>query len=154
MRRGRLIARLTREDVDLYLETRRQQGFNTVMVELIDHQFTDNPPNNAYSVRPFTRAGDFSTPNEAYFAHAEYVIAKANEKGMLVLLDAGLPGIPGRRRGLVRGNDRQWRDEAARVRPVRSPTASAPTTTSSGCEGGDYDAPDKTLSPRGGQWHS
>jgi hypothetical protein len=90
-----LIAQLKREDVDFYLETRRQQGFNTVMVELIEHYYSDNPPNNAYGIAPFTRAGDFSTPNEAYFAHAEYVIAKANEKGILVLLTPAYMGYNG-----------------------------------------------------------
>lgn len=139
-----LISRLTRENVDLYLETRRQQGFNAVMTNLIEHQFTDNPPKNAYGVAPFTRAGDFSTPNEAYFAHAEYVIAKAQEKGMLVLLVPAYLGYQGGSEGWyseMRSNGTvklraygQW--VANRFRNYDNIIW---------VEGGDYNPPDKTL---------
>jgi hypothetical protein len=139
-----LIARLTRENVDLYLETRRQQGFNTVMVNLIEHQFTDNPPNNAYGVGPFTKAGDFSTPNEAYFAHAEYVIAKANEKGMLVLLAPAYQGYQGGSEG--------WYQEmsangATKLRAYGQWVANRFKNYDNilWVQGGDYNAPDKTL---------
>jgi len=90
-----LIAQLTREQVDQYLEDRRQKRFNTVLVELMEHQYSSNPPNNVYGDPPFTTPGDFSTPNEAYFAHAEYVIAKAREKGMLVMLTPAYMGYNG-----------------------------------------------------------
>ena len=139
-----LIARLTRENVDLYLETRRQQGFNTVMVNLIEHQFTDNPPNNAYGVAPFTRSGDFSTPNEAYFAHAEYVIAKANEKGMLVLLVPAYLGYQGGSEG--------WYSEmqsngVTKLRAYGQWVANRFKNYDNiiWVEGGDYNPPDKTL---------
>ncbi|MEZ5564857.1 MAG: DUF4038 domain-containing protein [Gammaproteobacteria bacterium] len=38
---------------------------------------------------------DFSTPNEAYFAQADYVISKAREKGMLVMLTPAYLGFDG-----------------------------------------------------------
>lgn len=139
-----LIARLTRENADLYLETRRAQGFNTVMVNLIEHQFTDNPPNNAYGVGPFTKAGDFSTPNEAYFAHAEYVIAKAQEKGMLVLLVPAYLGYQGGSEG--------WYSEmqsngVTKLRAYGQWVANRFKNYDNiiWVEGGDYNPPDKTL---------
>jgi len=139
-----LIGRLTRENVDLYLETRRQQGFNTVMVNLIEHQFTDNPPRNAYNDAPFTTAGDFSTPNEAYFAHAEYVIAKANEKDMLVLLAPAYMGYQGGSEG--------WYQEmsangAVKLRAYGQYVANRFLAYDNilWVQGGDYDPPDKTL---------
>ena len=139
-----LIGRLTRENVDLYLETRRQQGFNTVLVNLIEHQFTDNPPRNAYNAAPFTRAGDFSTPNEAYFAHAEYVIAKANEKGMLVLLTPAYMGYQGGSEG--------WYQEmsangATKLRAYGQWVANRFKNYDNiiWVQGGDYNPPDKTL---------
>ena len=139
-----LIARLTTENVDLYLETRRQQGFNAVIVELIEHMFTDNPPNNAYNDPPFTTAGDFSTPNEAYFAHAEYVISKANEKGMLVLLAPAYLGY--------QGGDEGWYQEmsangATKLRAYGQWVANRFKNYDNilWVQGGDYDAPDKTL---------
>ncbi len=81
-----LIAQLTREQIDQYLEDRRLKGFNAILVELIEHKFSSNAPNNIYGAAPFLAPGDFSTPNEAYFAHAEYAVRKAAEKGILVML--------------------------------------------------------------------
>ena len=139
-----LIVQLTREEVDTYLETRRQQGFNTVLVELIEHKFSDNPPNNAYNVAPFTRPGDFSTPNEAYFAHAEYVIAKAAEKGILVLLAPAYMGYE--------GGDEGWYAEmrangATKLRAYGQYVANRFRAYDNilWVQGGDYDAPDRTL---------
>jgi hypothetical protein len=48
--------------------------------------------------------GDFSTPNEKYFEHADWVIRKAGEKGILVLL---LPIFLG-----YKGTDQGWIEEA------------------------------------------
>jgi hypothetical protein len=139
-----LIARLTRENVDLYLETRRQQGFNTVLVNLIEHEFTDNPPRNAYNEAPFTTAGDFSTPNEDYFAHAEYVIAKANEEGMLVMLTPAYMGYQG-------GNEGWYQEMSAngttKLRAYGQYVANRFSAYDNilWVQGGDYDPPDKTL---------
>ena len=86
-----LIGDLRREDVDLYLDDRRARGFNTILVSLIEHKFSSNAPANAYGDRPFHSApfealaalddvvpflsfADYSRPNEAYFAHADWVL--------------------------------------------------------------------------------
>ena len=90
-----LIAQLTREEVDQYLEDRRQKGFNAILVNLIEHAYAANPPLNRYGDAPFTTAGDFATPGESYFAHADYVIAKAAEKGILVMLAPAYAGCCG-----------------------------------------------------------
>jgi len=81
-----LIVGLTREQVTTYLENRKAKGFNTVLVELIEHEFAVDPPKNAYGDAPFTTAGDFATPNEAYFAHADWVLNEAARLDILVLL--------------------------------------------------------------------
>jgi hypothetical protein len=56
-------------------------------------KYADNPPKNKYGDAPFTTAGDFSTPNEAYFAHADWVFQKAKEKGILVVLNPAVAGF-------------------------------------------------------------
>jgi hypothetical protein len=94
-----LIVQLSNADVDLYLENRRQKGFNAILVNLIEHYFATTPPKNFYGDAPFLTTGDFSTPNEAYFAHAEYVIAKAAQKGILVLLAPAYMGFAGGSQG-------------------------------------------------------
>ena len=81
-----LMVQLSKENAVQYLEDRKQKGFNVVMVELIEHKFSSNPPRNYYGELPFT-GKNFTTPNEDYFAHADYVINAAAERGMVVLLD-------------------------------------------------------------------
>jgi Protein of unknown function (DUF4038) len=48
-----LIADLTREDVERYLADRRDRGFNTLLVNLIETRFARNAPANAYGELPF-----------------------------------------------------------------------------------------------------
>ena len=45
-----------------------------------------NAPANAYGQEPFLAPGDYDTPNEAYFRHADWVLRRAADKGFLVLL--------------------------------------------------------------------
>lgn len=94
-----LIADLSREDADRYLTDRAARGFNTILVNLIEHQFARNAPRNFYGAAPFTKSGDFSTPNEAYFAHADYVIQRAHDLGLAVLLAPAYLGYGGGSQG-------------------------------------------------------
>lgn len=96
-----LITALTREEADLYLADRASKGFNSIIVNLIEHEF--NGPMNRYDEAPFTRPGDLSTPNEEYFAHAEWVIRKAGEYGIQVVLAPAYLGAV--------GTDEGWIDE-------------------------------------------
>jgi len=81
-----LIAQLSEADAASYLADRAAKGYNLVAAELIEHTFATNAPANLAGQAPFTRAGDFSTPNEAYFAHADRVLHHAAENGIAVLL--------------------------------------------------------------------
>jgi hypothetical protein len=87
-----LIAQLTDQDADTYLASRQQLGFSLVLANLIEHQFATNAPNDIYNLPPFT-GKVFTTPNEAYFAHADYIIQSAAQKGLVVLLDATYLGF-------------------------------------------------------------
>ncbi len=77
-----LIVALTEEEAERYLENRRQKGFNSIVVNLIEHKFRG--PVNRSGEGPLTTAGDFSTPNERYFQHVDWVLRKAGEKGIQV----------------------------------------------------------------------
>ena len=68
-----------------YLNDRAARGFNTILVNLIENNFADNAPANIAGVPPFTGTA-FATPNEAYFAHADSVIALAHQLDIIVLL--------------------------------------------------------------------
>jgi hypothetical protein len=90
-----LIAQLTNEDVDRYLDDRRARGFNAIWVNLLEHKFSDRAPNNIYGDAPFSTPGDYSTPNEQYFSHVDWVLQRAAEKGILVLLTPSYLGYDG-----------------------------------------------------------
>ena len=90
-----LIAQLTREDADLYLEDRRARGFNTILVSLIEAKFATNAPANASGQPPFLKPWVYDAPNEAYFRHADWVLRRAAEKGFLVLLTPSYLGFDG-----------------------------------------------------------
>jgi len=94
-----LISGLTEEEAEKYLEARRRQHFNSIIVNLIEHKFRG--PVNRYGEGPFTTIGDFSTPNEKYFAHADRVIRKAEEKGLQVFLAPIYLGYTGTDEGWI-----------------------------------------------------
>lgn len=81
-----LVVQLSREEVLQYLEDRRRRGFNLLMVNLLEHHFSDHPPSNRYGQAPFTRPNDFTTPNEPYFSHVDWVLRQAEAFGFAVLL--------------------------------------------------------------------
>jgi Protein of unknown function (DUF4038)/Putative collagen-binding domain of a collagenase len=97
-----VIAQLTREDAEIYLEDRRRRGFNLVLINLLEHWFADHPPLDVYGTAPFTSPGDFSTPNAAYFSHAREIVRSAGKKGIAVLLCPAYLGGDGGQEGWYR----------------------------------------------------
>jgi hypothetical protein len=81
-----LIVQLGTDDAMRYLADRRSRGVNAVIVNLIEAFYSNNPPANSAGDKPFTLDGDFSTPSERYFAHADRVIDLAASQGIAVLL--------------------------------------------------------------------
>jgi Protein of unknown function (DUF4038)/Putative collagen-binding domain of a collagenase len=90
-----LIVQLDEKDIETYLRDRQEKGFNSLIVNLLEHKFTTNPPRTRAGLAPFTRPGDFSTPNDAYFDFARRVIEKAGERGMVVWLAPAYLGYGG-----------------------------------------------------------
>jgi hypothetical protein len=98
------LVQLNLQETEFYLDRRKAQGFNSILVNLIEHKFSRNPPGNASGDEPFLKPDGFLTPNEAYFAHSDAVIEMAARKGMLVFLapaylgwngGGGGGGVPG-----------------------------------------------------------
>jgi Protein of unknown function (DUF4038)/Putative collagen-binding domain of a collagenase len=162
-----LIADLTREEVDLYLDDRRARGFNTLLINLLEHRFSTNAPANAYGDQPFlgrafevatsltawlphygtsiaSAFADYAAPNEAYFAHADWVLRRAAAKGFLVMLAPSYAGWHGGTQGwytamVANGPDRLRQYGEYLGRRYRN------FTNILWVEGGDYDPPDKDL---------
>ncbi|HUI65112.1 MAG TPA: DUF4038 domain-containing protein, partial [Bacteroidota bacterium] len=83
-----LIAQLSDSDADFYLANRHTMGFNGVLVNLLEHQFCANAPNDYYNLPPFTGTAFSSAPNDAYFAHVDHILNSAAAQGIVVWLDA------------------------------------------------------------------
>lgn len=114
-----LIVQLSTSDAMQYLADRRTRGVNAIIVNLIEHFYSERPPQNSVGAAPFTTRGDFSTPNEAYFAHADQVIDLAASQGIAVLL---FPSYLGK------GVEEGWREEMTAMGAV----AGAPKCASYG----------------------
>ncbi len=90
-----LIVEPTQAGVETYLATRAEQGFSAVLVNLIEHKFSSDPPRLRSGIPPFATPGDFRAPVDAYFDHAEEVVRKAAEHGLAVLLCPAYLGANG-----------------------------------------------------------
>jgi hypothetical protein len=82
---GNIMVELSREDAEFYLDNRRDMGFTVIAAGLIEPHFGTNAPANFYGDVPFT-GETFTTPNEAYFAHADFIINEAAERGLVLML--------------------------------------------------------------------
>jgi hypothetical protein len=77
-----LFHRLTREDAETYLKKRAEQRFTVIQaVALAEFDGLNEP--NAYGHTPL-RNNDPTQPNEEYFAHVDWIVAKGNALGMYV----------------------------------------------------------------------
>jgi hypothetical protein len=101
-----LVAALNRADALSYLDDRQRRKFNLLMVNVLEHKFVPSAPRNAFGQAPFTRDADFSSPNEAYFAHVDWVLREAGKRGFAVLLCPAYLGFD--------GGDEGWYQEIKR----------------------------------------
>lgn len=107
-----LFVALDTAEVRQYLSNRKQMGFNTITVNLIEHFF--NGETLAYPEASRNRAGespftgsladglaDFSTPNEMYFRHVDMVLKLALQYDFLVMMTPAYMGYdaPGLQEG-------------------------------------------------------
>jgi hypothetical protein len=97
-----LIAQAREQDIEKYLDDRQKRGFNSIIVNLIEHKFSDAPPKNRSGLAPFSKAGDLSTPNSDYFDFAAKVIESANHRGIVVWLAPAYLGYAGGDEGFFR----------------------------------------------------
>lgn len=97
-----LIVQLNDNDIERYLQDRQEKGFNSLIVNLVEHKFSMAPPRTRSGLAPFDTPGDFSTPNRAYFDFAHQVVEKAGRHGMVVWLAPAYLGYDGGDEGFFR----------------------------------------------------
>jgi Protein of unknown function (DUF4038)/Putative collagen-binding domain of a collagenase len=104
-----LVVTLGKAEVSEYLQNRREKDFNAILMNLIEHKFCKSPPRNREGEAPFTTAGDFSTPNERYFAYADWILQGTSKNGIYVLLAPIYLGY--------KGTDEGWMEELMALSP-------------------------------------
>jgi hypothetical protein len=77
-----LFHRLSKTDADKYLENRREKGFTVIQAVALAELDGLNDPNEE-GEKPLID-NDPTKPNEKYFAHVDWVIKKAEEKGIFI----------------------------------------------------------------------
>lgn len=92
---------LTNAQIDTYLNNRQALGFNTIMFELVEHQFTTTPPQNVDGAVPFSSAGNFSTASGVYWDRVVYIVAQAKARGMLCIIFPAYFGFSGTAEGWI-----------------------------------------------------
>jgi hypothetical protein len=96
-----LMVALDDADVIRYLDDRQSRGFNTILVNLIEHRFAASPPRNVYGVAPFATPEDIRTPDDAYFERCASIVQLALDRKLLVMLTPAYLGYNG-------GNEGWW----------------------------------------------
>ncbi len=89
-----LMVNLSLSDAETYLADRAKRGYNAIWVNLLCATYTGGRADGSTidGIVPFTTAMDFSTPNEAYFAHCDAVLRLAAKYGLCVFLDPAETG--------------------------------------------------------------
>jgi len=77
-----LFHRLNEKDTEKYLENRRNKGFNVIQAVILAELDGLNVPNSEGN-NPLID-NDIEKPNEAYFKHVDWVLKKAEKKGMFI----------------------------------------------------------------------
>ena len=77
-----LFHRLNKAETEKYLENRREKGFTVIQAVALAELDGLNTP-NAEGEKPLIN-NDPTKPNEKYFAHVDWVIKKAEEKGIFI----------------------------------------------------------------------
>jgi hypothetical protein len=80
-----LLVQPTNSEILEYLDDRKAKGVNIVIAELIEHKFAAAAPANTAGEKPFIGV-PFATPNEAYFARADWIVDQAAQRGITLLL--------------------------------------------------------------------
>jgi Protein of unknown function (DUF4038)/Putative collagen-binding domain of a collagenase len=85
---------LSEADAELFFKNRRSHGFNTTWIDLLCAKYTGGREDASTfdGIKPFKTAGDFSQPNEEFFARCDRIIRIAAKYDTLVMLDPAETG--------------------------------------------------------------
>lgn len=80
-----LFHRLNREEAELYLKNRAERRYTVIQAVVLAELDGLRDP-NAYGQLPLAVKNDPTKPNEDYFQHVDWIVAKANALGLYVAM--------------------------------------------------------------------
>lgn len=114
-----LVVQCTRDQIERYLDDRKGRGFNTLLINLIEHRFSSQIPSyrSVEGADPFANMAqdrvDFTAPADAYWRKVDAVIDAAASRGMAII---ALPAYLGYGGGTGRPQDEGWDTAVHRAR--------------------------------------
>ena len=108
-------------DIDRYLDDRKARGFNSIIINLIEHKFCTHPPKTRIRADPVPEAGRFLGSPGHLFDFAHSVVKKANDRGLVVWLFPAYLGYGGKDEGWFQETKASGKANL-RLRAVRRPT--------------------------------
>jgi hypothetical protein len=92
---------LTRSQITTYLDDRQTKGFNAIMFSAVEHEFSSQTPpwKNAEGNVPFSPQGNFGTRLDPYWQLIDYIIAEANQRGIVCIVHPAYLGYLGGSQG-------------------------------------------------------
>lgn len=99
-----ILQQLNNTQIIAYLDDRQSRGFNAIICNLIEHEFTDNTPawEDVLGNQPFTTtdAIDFDAPSDTYFNRArDYLVSPAYDRDILLIMAPAYLGYQGGSQG-------------------------------------------------------
>jgi hypothetical protein len=113
-----LVVNTTVEQATWYLDQRKAQGFNAILINVIERLFAADAPRNLRGDEPFSTPGDFTTPNDAYWGHAEQILELASARDIIVFLYPSFLGYPNPHYPGYEGQAEGWYDEVVANGPA------------------------------------
>ena len=92
---------LTRAQIATYLDDRQAKGFNAIMFNAVEHEFSSQSPRwrNVEGNVPFSPDGNFGTRVDAYWQLIDLVVNEANRRGIVCLMFPAYLGYGGGSQG-------------------------------------------------------
>lgn len=88
-----LIGVLSQTDAETYLDDRASRGLNCVVVNLIENNFSPDPPNNEAGQGPYSGTMFQSATNSSYWSFVDWFIQACADRGIVVIANPAYIGF-------------------------------------------------------------
>lgn len=145
-----IAAQLVESEIDAYLDDRAAKGFNVILFNAIEHNFTSQSPayRNASGADPFTSMTQFHLLNEDYWQRVDYIVNGCLTRNIAVLMNPAYLGYAGGSQGWMSEITAESAGDLQTYGALLANRYTQPNVL--WCMGGDYGG---TTTERNKQWN-